>query len=174
MATLNNFVMSYVLMQNTNVKSPVKDRWFAKVNRTGNITTRGLAEYLITLGVALDRSDVEKVLIKLAQAVPGIVAQGYGVKIPGLGIFYPTIANKKGGADSVDDFSVTKNIDGVRFRFRPDSTDLDNSAARSASATATTRSLPASVLRLSRWLPPTRSLKEPHPRTPLQGARGVI
>ena len=126
MATLNNFVMSYVLMQNTNVKSPVKDRWFAKVNRTGNITTRGLAEYLITLGVALDRSDVEKVLIKLAQAVPGIVAQGYGVKIPGLGIFYPTIANKKGGADSVDDFSVTKNIDGVRFRFRPDSTDLDN------------------------------------------------
>ena len=115
MATLNNFVMSYVLMQNTNVKSPVKDRWFAKVNRTGNITTRGLAEYLITLGVAL-----------LAQAVPGIVAQGYGVKIPGLGIFYPTIANKKGGADSVDDFSVTKNIDGVRFRFRPDSTDLDN------------------------------------------------
>ena len=118
MATLNNFVMSYVLMQNTNVKSPVKDRWFAKVNRTGNITTRGLAEYLITLGVALDRSDVEKVLIKLAQAVPGIVAQGYGVKIPGLGIFYPTIANKKGGADSVDDFSVTKNIDGVRFRFR--------------------------------------------------------
>ena len=126
MATLNNFVMSYVLMKNTNVKSPVKDRWFAKVNRTGNITTRGLAEYLITLGVALDRSDVEKVLIKLAQAVPGIVAQGYGVKIPGLGIFYPTIANKKGGADSVDDFSITKNIDGVRFRFRPDSTDLDN------------------------------------------------
>jgi hypothetical protein len=40
MATLNNFVMSYVLMQNTNVKSPVKDRWFAKVNRIGNITTR--------------------------------------------------------------------------------------------------------------------------------------
>ena len=48
------------------------------------------------------------------------------MKLNGLGIFYPTIANKKGGVASVEDFSVTKNIKGVRFRFKPDSTDLDD------------------------------------------------
>ncbi len=126
MATLDSFVMGYLLKQNKNAKSASVGRWFAYVDRLGNITTRGLAEYLIQLGVALDRSDLEKVIIKLAQAIPGIVAQGYGVKIAGLGIFYPTIANRKGGSESVEDFSVQENIDGVRFKFRPDSTDLDN------------------------------------------------
>ncbi len=126
MATLDSFVMGYILKQNRNAKSPVVGRWFASVDRLGNITTRGLAEYLVSLGVTLDRSDVEKVLIKMAQAIPGIVAQGYGVKIGGLGIFYPTIANHKGGAESVEDFNVQANIAGVRFRFKPDSSDLDN------------------------------------------------
>lgn len=125
-ATLDSFVMGYIVKQNKNAKSPVVGRWFAYCDRLGNITTRGLAEYLISLGVTLDRSDVEKVLIKMAQAIPGIVAQGYGVKLAGLGIFYPTIANHKGGAESVEDFTVQENIEGVRFKFRPDSSDLDN------------------------------------------------
>jgi len=126
MATLDSFVMGYLVKQNKNAKSPVVGRYFAYVDRLGNITTRGLAEYLVGLGVNLDRADVEKVLIKMAQAIPGIVAQGYGVKIPGLGIFYPTIANAKGGAESAADFSIQANIEGVRFKFRPDSSDLDN------------------------------------------------
>ncbi|MBQ4386975.1 MAG: AAA family ATPase [Prevotella sp.] len=55
-----------------------------------------------------------------------LVAQGYGVKLDGIGIFYPSIANVKGGAESVYDFNLTQNIKGVRFRFTPDSTDLDD------------------------------------------------
>ena len=126
MPTLNNFVMSYVLRKFKNIRSSANNRWFAYVNKTGNITTRGLAEYLIQLGVMLDRSDLEKVIVKLSQAIPAIVAQGYGVKIEGLGIFYPSIANEKGGAETPADFNVAQNIKGVRFNFRPDSTDLDN------------------------------------------------
>ena len=118
--------MGYLLKQNKNAKSSVVGRWFATADRLGNITTRGLAEYLVELGVQLDRSDVEKVLIKMAQAIPAIVAQGYGVKISGLGIFWANIKNRKGGAESPQDFSVQENIEGVRFKFRPDSSDLDN------------------------------------------------
>ena len=59
MATLDSFVMGYILKQNRNAKSPVVGRWFASVDRLGNITTRGLAEYLVSLGVTLDRSDVD-------------------------------------------------------------------------------------------------------------------
>ena len=81
--------------------------------------------------MGLDRADVEKIITKMAQVIPAIVAQGYGVKIAGLGIFYPTIANTKGGAETVADFSVTQNIKGVRFKFRPDSSDLDDLTTKS-------------------------------------------
>ena len=58
--------------------------------------------------------------------MPELVAQGYGVKLDGIGIFYPVIANEKGGAESVEAFNVAQNVKGVRFKFRPDSTDLDD------------------------------------------------
>ena len=131
MATKNTLTMGYVLKQVKNVKSPVKDRWFAHVDRwfahvdrQGTLSTRGLAQHMIEHGLVGNRAEVESILTKLSECIPELVGQGYGVKLDGIGIFYPSIANKKGGADSVQDFTVTKNIEGVRFRFRPDSTNL--------------------------------------------------
>ena len=129
MAT-NTLIMSYVLKKMTNVKSPVNNRWFAHVNRQGTLSTRGLADHMIEHGLVGNRGDVVAMLAKLSECIPELVAQGYGVKLDGIGIFYPTIANKKGGADSVEDFSVTKNIDGIRFRFTPDSTNLDDMTSK--------------------------------------------
>ena len=129
MAT-NTLIMSYVLKKMQNVKSPVNNRWFAHVNRQGTLTTRGLADHMIEHGLVGNRGDVVAMLAKLSECIPELVAQGYGVKLDGIGIFYPTIANKKGGADSVEDFSVTKNIDGIRFRFTPDSTNLDDMTSK--------------------------------------------
>ena len=124
MAT-NTLIMSYVLKKMQNVKSPVNNRWFAYVNSNGILSTRGLANHMVDHGMT-NKSDVLAMLSKLSECIPELVAQGYSVKLDSIGIFYPVIANAKGGADSVEDFSVTKNIAGVRFRFRPDSTDLDN------------------------------------------------
>ena len=129
MAT-NTLIMSYVLKKMQNVKSPVNNRWFAHVNRQGTLSTRGLADHMIEHGLVGNRGDVVAMLAKLSECIPELVAQGYGVKLDGIGIFYPTIANKKGGADSVEDFSVTKNIDGIRFRFTPDSTNLDDMTSK--------------------------------------------
>ena len=126
MATTNTLVMGYVLKQNKNIKSPVKDRWFASVDRQGTLSTRGLAQHMIEHGLVSNRAEIESVLIKLSECIPELVGQGYGVKLDGIGIFYPTIANTKGGAETVEDFSVTQNIKGVRFRFKPDSTNLDD------------------------------------------------
>ena len=126
----NSLIMSYVLKKMQNVKSPVNNRWFAHVNRQGTLTTRGLADHMIEHGLVGNRGDVVAMLAKLSECIPELVAQGYGVKLDGIGIFYPTIANKKGGADSVEDFSVTKNIDGIRFRFTPDSTNLDDMTSK--------------------------------------------
>ena len=125
MAT-NTLIMSYVLKKFKNARSSANNRWFAYVNRVGTLSTRGLAEHMIEHGLIANRAEVEAILVKLSECIPELVAQGYGVKLEGIGIFYPTIANVKGGAESVYDFNLTQNVKGVHFRFRPDSTDLDD------------------------------------------------
>ena len=129
MAT-NTLIMSYVLKKMMNVKSPVNNRWFAHVNRQGTLSTRGLADHMIEHGLVGNRGDVVAMLAKLSECIPELVAQGYGVKLDGIGIFYPTIKNRKGGAASVTEFTISENVEGVRFRFRPDSTDLDDLTAK--------------------------------------------
>ena len=125
MAT-NTLILSYVLRKFKNARSSANNRWFAYVNRQGTLSTRGLAQHMVEHGVLTNRADVEAILIKLSECIPELVAQGYGVKLNGIGIFYPTIANVKGGAESVADFNLAQNVKGVRFRFTPDSTDLDD------------------------------------------------
>ena len=125
MAT-NTLIMSYVLRKFKNARSSANNRWFAYVNRVGTLSTRGLAQHMIEHGLVSNRAEVESILVKLSECIPELVAQGYGVKLDGIGIFYPSIANVKGGAESVYDFNLTQNIKGVRFRFTPDSTNLDD------------------------------------------------
>ena len=120
MATKNTLTMGYVLKKFKNARSSANNRWFAHVDRQGTLSTRGLAEHMIDHGLVANRSEVEAILAKLSES------QGYGVKFDGIGIFYPSIANVKGGAETVADFNVAQNIKGVRFRFRPDSTNLDD------------------------------------------------
>ena len=125
MAT-NTLIMSYVLRKFKNARSSANNRWFAYVNKAGTLSTRGLAQHMIEHGMIGNRAEVQAILTKLSECIPELVAQGYGVKLDGIGIFYPTIANVKGGAETVADFNLTQNVKGVRFRFKPDSTDLDD------------------------------------------------
>ena len=125
MAT-NTLIMSYVLKKFKNARSSANNRWFAYVNKAGTLSTRGLAQHMIEHGLISNRAEVQAMLTKLSECIPELVAQGYGVKLDGIGIFYPTIANVKGGAETVADFNLTQNVKGVRFRFKPDSTDLDD------------------------------------------------
>ena len=125
MAT-NTLIMSYVLRKFKNARSSANNRWFAYVNRTGTLSTRGLAQHMIEHGLVSNRAEVEAVLVKLSECIPELVAQGYGVKLDSIGIFYPSIANVKGGAESPAEFNVAQNIKGVRFRFTPDSSNLDD------------------------------------------------
>lgn len=125
MAT-NSLRLPYVLKQFQNVKSSVNKRWFAYVKSQGCLSTRGLADHMVNHGMFSNKGELLKMLSALSECIPELVAQGYSIKLDGLGIFYATIANAKGGADSVEDFDIQKNVAGVRFGFKPDSTDLDN------------------------------------------------
>ena len=90
------------------------------------LSTRGLCQHISNHGTIFTRDIVQGVITKLCECIPELVGQGVPVKLDGIGIFYPVIANVKGGAETPADFNVALNIKGVRFRFTPDSTDLDD------------------------------------------------
>ena len=52
------------------------------------------------------------------------------VKIDGLGIFFTTLENEKGGALKKEDFSPQKNLKALHIRFLPDSTTETNISSR--------------------------------------------
>ena len=126
MATTNNLVMPYYVKKVINPTSRVNNRYFAHVRRQGTLSTRGLADHMLSHGFIANKGELIKILSMLSECIPELVAQGYGVKLDGLGIFYPSILNKKGGAASAEEFNAAQHIKGVRFRFTPDSSDLDN------------------------------------------------
>ena len=121
----NSLIMGYILRKNKNAKSVAFNKWYAYVDNKGVLSTRGLAHHMVEHGLT-NLADVLAMLAKLQECIPELVAQGYSVKLDGIGVFYPVIANRKGGAANPGEFSVADNVQGVRFRFKPDSTDLDN------------------------------------------------
>ena len=129
MAT-NKISMGINYRKKTNSRMTGSGNYFAEVDRRETLTTRGLAEHLKEHGCLAGLDAIQAVLVKISQCVPELVAQGIGVKLDGLGIFYPTVKNKKGGATEAQmldkDFTPTSLIEGVHVRFSPESTELDN------------------------------------------------
>ena len=105
-------------------------KYYAEVDRQKTLSTRGLAQHLKDHNCMVGRDAIMAVLIKLSECVPELVAQGVGVKLDGLGIFYPSVLNEKGGATEAEmldkTFNPTSIIKGIRLRFTPDSSELDN------------------------------------------------
>jgi len=105
-------------------------KYYAEVDRQKTLSTRGLAQHLKDHNCMVGRDAIMAVLIKLSECVPELVAQGVGVKLDGLGIFYPSVLNEKGGATEAQmldkTFNPTSIIKGIRLRFTPDSSELDN------------------------------------------------
>ena len=109
-------------------------KYYAEVNRQKTLSTRGLAQHLKDHNCMVGRDAIMAVLIKLSECLPELVAQGVGVKLDGLGIFYPSVLNEKGGATEAQmldkTFNPTTIIRGIRLRFTPDSSELDNLTSR--------------------------------------------
>ena len=61
------------------------------------------------------------VLEKFRSCLLEMLLQSKRVKIDGLGIFFTTLENTEGGAESKDKFLPQKNLKGLHIRFLPDS-----------------------------------------------------
>lgn len=92
-------------------------KWYAKANRMKTLNTTALARHIAEHGSVFTQDIVEGVLRKLATCIPELVSEGHGVKLEGIGTFYPVV--KSEGADSVEEFSG-QNVKQVLMRFTAD------------------------------------------------------
>ena len=127
---VNKISMAINYRKNKSTRLSSGGKYYAEVDRQKTLSTRGLAQHLKDHNCMVGRDAIMAVLIKLSECVPELVAQGVGVKLDGLGIFYPSVLNEKGGATEAEmldkTFNPTSIIKGIRLRFTPDSSELDN------------------------------------------------
>lgn len=125
MALNQNIKIRLGMRKNTNVKSTGYGKYYVAIaKRNGGLTQRGFIDHVAEHVVGVPRAMVAAVINQLSGCIPELVSQGVSVKLDGIGVFYPTIATA-GVADPLT-YDVNKHVLGVRFRFKPDSTKLDD------------------------------------------------
>ena len=120
----------YEVRQNKNAKSSIKGKWFAHSKSVETMNTRKLAKHISEHGSVYTTDVVFGVLEKFRSCLVEMLLESKRVKIEGLGTFYCTIENTKGGAESADKFSVNTCLKGLHIRFLPEQEQEQNISSR--------------------------------------------
>lgn len=108
----------FKLSKNKNPKiQKAYGKYYARPVVTQTIDLNALAEHMTEHNTGFSPGATKGLLTDMVKCIKELVLQGFAVKIDDLAIFSIGLKTKK-GADSEDDFSVAKNIDGVRLRAR--------------------------------------------------------
>lgn len=107
----------YKLYQNTRKGSTTEGKWYARVAVQGVVGTEALTE-IMQENCTVKKSDVRAVLTELVSAMKTSLQNGMRVKLDGFGSFKIGMSTK--AADSAKEFSVGKNIKGLRVIFQPE------------------------------------------------------
>ena len=118
----------YLLKQNKVKNSKVNGKWFAHQKTLETMNTRKLANHISEHGSIYTPDVVFGVLEKFRSCLLEMLLNSKRVKIDGLGIFFTTLENTEGGAESKDKFLPQKNLKGLHIRFLPESTETDISS----------------------------------------------
>ena len=131
----------YNLKKNKNKKMPnAYGKYYAYPVVTQTIGIDGLATHMSGHNTPFSPGAIKGMLTDMVICVRELALQGIAVKIDNLAIFSIGIKNKL-GADTEKDFSITKNIEGVKLRARATGelmSDKLNLAATLKTATALT------------------------------------
>ena len=111
----------YLLKQNKVKNSKVNGKWFARQKTIETLNTRKLANHISEHGSIYTPDVVFGVLEKFRSCLIEMLLNSKRVKIDGLGIFFTTLENTEGGAESKDKFLPQRNLKGLHIRFLPDS-----------------------------------------------------
>ena len=108
----------YLLKKNNNLNSSSYGMYYAYPVIEETVTLEGLAEHMSNHNTPYSKGAIKGMLADMVSCIKELLLEGKNVKIADLAIFSLGIKNTKGGAESAEDFSVTKNIKGVKFRAR--------------------------------------------------------
>ena len=124
-----NLKFPYVLRQDKSSNPRKSGKYYARAWQRGLLATRGLAKHMAEHGIIRNEARVYSVLAKLQECIPELLSQGVGVKLDGLGTFYPSLTSK-GVADPTK-FVPAKHIAGIHIRIRPWSEEAGNLTSKS-------------------------------------------
>lgn len=111
-------MIKYITKQNTNEESKVFGKWFAYPVIEETVNLDGLAEHMSNHNSPYSKGMIKGQITDMISCIKELLLEGKNVKIDDLAIFSLGIKNKKGGAATEEDFNVSKNIEGVKFRAR--------------------------------------------------------
>jgi len=114
--------------KNVNRKSTGYNKYYLVKAKSQVLSQRGFINHMTEHGLSVPRAIIESVFIQMTQCIPEICATGVGVRIDGLGIFYPTV--KSTGTFAEEECVPQSCLQGVRVRFKPDSSKLDDLTAK--------------------------------------------
>ncbi len=135
-------MIQIVLYQNTNQRiAEAYGKWFPRVANTETVGLEALAEHMAAHNTPFSKGAILGMLTDFVGCTKELLLLGKNVKIPDLAIFSLGL-KVKAGAASKEDFSVAKNIAGLKLRARATgeltTANLDTTIKRIDLATAST------------------------------------
>ena len=120
----------YEVKKNQNSSSTAFGKWYAQIKSLETMNTRKLASHISEHGSIYTPDVVYGVLEKFRSCLVEMLLESKKVKIEGLGTFYCTLENEKGGAQKKEDFNVNKHLKALHIRFLPEQTTEENISSR--------------------------------------------
>ena len=120
----------YEVKKNQNTSSSAYGKWYAKVKALETMNTRRMSQHIAEHGSIFTPDVVYGVLEKFRTCLIEMLLESKKVKIDGLGTFYTTVENTKGGATKKEDFSVQKHLKALHIRFLPEQEQEMNISSR--------------------------------------------
>ena len=137
-------MIQIVLYQNTNQRiAEAYGKWFPRVANTETVALEELAEHMAAHNTPFSKGAIRGMLTDFVGCTKELLLLGKNVKIPDLAIFSLGLKVKSGAA-SKEEFSVAKNIAGLKLRARATgeltTANLDTTIKRIDLATSSTSS----------------------------------
>ena len=120
-------MVRYVLKQCKSQLAKIYGKWFAYPVIEQTIDLDGLADHMSHHNSLYPKGVIKGLLTDMIGCIKELLLEGKNVKIDDLAIFSLGIKNKKGGSATEEDFSISKNIEGVKLRARATGTLLAKS-----------------------------------------------
>ena len=110
-------MVRYILRQIKIASSRAYGKWFAKNVVEETINLDGLAEHMSNHNSPYSKGVIKGLLTDMISCIKELLLEGKNVKIDDLAIFSLGIKNKL-SADTEEEFTISKNVEGVKLRAR--------------------------------------------------------